>query len=123
MKHQQKSKSIEKIDLEKSYKTMKLRMNKIKSKNWKKKNDRNDLKCETNKYVYNFQQFQMIRSFGDSILNGKVTISEADKNQSNLFENVLEFNTKVTQDLKQIKRKKQRFWKYKCSLRGSRITS
>ena len=67
------------------------------------------MKCETNKYVYNFQQFQMIRSFGDSILNGKVTISEADKNQSNLFEKVLEFNTKVTQDLKQIKRKKQRF--------------
>ena len=121
MKHQQKSKWIEKIDLKKSYKTTKLRMNKIKSKNWTKKNDRNDLKCETNKYVYNFQQFQMIRSFG--ILNGKVTISEADKNQSNLFENVLEFNTKVTQDLKQIKRKKQRFWKYRCSLWGSRITS
>ena len=84
-------------------------MDKIKSKNLKKKDDRNYLKCETNKCVYNFQQFQMIRSFGDSILNGKVTISEADKNQSNLFENVLEFNTKVIQDLKQIKRKKQRF--------------
>ena len=51
----------------------------MKLKNWK-KNDRNDLKCETDKYVANdFQQFQTIRSFGDSIFNGTVKIGTTDK--------------------------------------------
>ena len=51
----------------------------MKLKNWK-KNDRNDLKCGTDKYVVNdFQQFQTIRSFGDSIFNGTVKIGTTDK--------------------------------------------
>ena len=36
----------------------------------------------------------MIRSFGESIIDGKITISEADKDQSNLLENIVEFNNK-----------------------------
>ena len=44
--------------------------------------NRNDLKYETNKYVYNFQKFQGIRYFGDSIFNGKITINEVDKKSS-----------------------------------------
>ena len=31
-------------------------------KEWDKKNDRKDLKYDTNKYVYSFQNFQEIRS-------------------------------------------------------------
>ena len=34
------------------------------------KSDTNYLKHETNKYMYDFLQFQRIASFGDSILNG-----------------------------------------------------
>ena len=49
---------------------------------------------ETNKYTYNFQQFKMIRSFGDSILNGKITLDEVDK-KSNLLENILEFSNRA----------------------------
>ena len=30
--------------------------------------DTNNVKYETNKYIYDFQQLQTIRSFGDSIL-------------------------------------------------------
>ena len=33
------------------------------------KNNANDLKYETNKDVFDFQQFQTIRSFGDSTFN------------------------------------------------------
>ena len=53
----------------------------MKSKDWKEKK-RNDLKYEANKFVYDFQKFQTIRSFGDSICNVKITTSKADKKQS-----------------------------------------
>ena len=33
--------------------------------------------------MYDFQQFETIRSFGDSIFGGKITISEAEENQNN----------------------------------------
>ena len=36
------------------------------------------LKYETNRYVYDFQQFETIRSFGDSIDTGKISIDEAE---------------------------------------------
>ena len=49
-----------------------MRTNKIKNeidefRKWKEKNKRKDLKYKTNNYLYNFQQFETIRSFGDSI--------------------------------------------------------
>ena len=54
--------------------------------------DRDDLKQEKNKYVFDFQQIQIITSFGDSIVNCKVAISKANEKQSNLLQKVLEFN-------------------------------
>ena len=44
----------------------------MKLENWKKKLSRKDLKYKTNKYLYDFQQFETIRSFDDSIYNSKV---------------------------------------------------
>ena len=35
--------------------------------------------------IFDFQQFQSIRTFSDGIFNGKIIISEADKKQSNLL--------------------------------------
>ena len=49
---------------------MKLKINQMKSKNGKKKNKRKDLIHETNKYKYDFQQYEFIRSFGESIYAG-----------------------------------------------------
>ena len=57
-----------------------------------------DTKCliyDTNKYMYNFDQFKMIRSFVDSIFKGKITLGEADKKQRILLENILEFSNRV----------------------------
>ena len=33
-----------------------------------------DLKFETSRYIFDFQRFETIRSFGDSIYNGKINI-------------------------------------------------
>ena len=37
------------------------------------------MKYETDEYIYDFQQFQKIRPFRDSVVNGKITVSEANK--------------------------------------------
>ena len=77
MEYQQKPKSIERIfpkDLENN--EIRNELNEIKK--LEEKINRDDLKYEINKYVYNFQKFQGIRYFGDSIFDGKITISEAD---------------------------------------------
>ena len=36
-------------------------------------------------YRYDFQQYQMIRSFGESIYTGKIKTNEAEMDQSNLL--------------------------------------
>ena len=46
-------------------------------KKWQKKVKQKDLKYETIKYIYDFQQYESIRSFGDSIYTPKANIAEA----------------------------------------------
>ena len=46
-----------------------------------------DLKYETKRYIYNFQQYEAISSFGDSIYTRKANIVEADKDEGNLLKN------------------------------------
>ena len=46
-------------------------------------------------YIYDFQQFEMIRSFGDNIYTGQISIDEAEMDQSNLLENMVQFNNKT----------------------------
>ena len=36
-------------------------------------------------YIYDFQNFETIRSFGDSIYAGKVNLDEEEIDQTNLF--------------------------------------
>ena len=40
-------------------------------------------------------QSQTIRFFEDSIFSDKITLSETDKKQTNLLENILRFNSKL----------------------------
>ena len=37
-------------------------------------------------YIYDFQNFEAIRSFGDSIYAGKVNLDEEEIDQTNLFQ-------------------------------------
>ena len=57
-------------------------------------------------YAFNFQQFETKRSFGNSIFNGKIALGEANKNQSNVQENILEFNNKARPRSKADKQRK-----------------
>ena len=43
---------------------------------------------------HDFLQFERIRSFGDSIYNGEITIDEAEMEQTNLLENILDSSNK-----------------------------
>ena len=40
------------------------------------RNKGNDLKYEVSKYIYDFQPFETIKSFGEDIFCGKITISK-----------------------------------------------
>ena len=42
--------------------------------------------------MFDFQLFETIRSFGDSIYHGKIHIKEAEKKQTNLLENIVNFS-------------------------------
>ena len=73
-------------------------------KSWKNEIKQKDLKYETNKYVFDFQRFEIIRSFGESIYNGKINIDEAEMKQTNLLENIMNFSNKSKS--KKIKKRK-----------------
>ena len=68
---------------------------------------RKDLKYETKKHMYDFQQYETIRSFGDNIYTGKINIDEAEMDQSNLLDNMVKFNNKSKPKTKEGKAKKQ----------------
>ena len=52
------------------------------------------MKYKTNKYIYNFQQSDTIKSFDDSIYTGNINVDEAEKDQNNLLDNIVEFNNR-----------------------------
>ena len=60
----------------------------MKLKNGKKKVKRKDLMYKTNKYRYDFQKCETIRSFGECIYTGKINIDEAEMDQSNLLKSL-----------------------------------
>ena len=65
---------------------MELKIRWIKYKNGKKKlNEKTQNIKQVNIYLYHFQQFERIRSFGDSIYTGKINIDKAEMDQSNLY--------------------------------------
>ena len=53
---------------------------------WEEKNKRKDLLYKTNKYKYDIQQYEKIRSLGESIYTDKVNIDKPEMDQSNLLE-------------------------------------
>ena len=57
--------------------------------------DRENLYYKTNKYTFNYQNFQAINSFNRDISNGTITKKEADEDQSDLLVEILNFKKKV----------------------------
>ena len=76
-------------------------------KEWEEKSKWKDLIYKTNKFEYDIQQYETIRSFVESIYAGKITTDESEEDQSNLLKNIVEFNKKSrprTKEGKDIKR-------------------
>ena len=76
-------------------------------KKWEEQVERKDLKRKINKYLYDFQQFEIIISFGDTIYYNKINIYEAVRDQSNPLENMAKFNNRSKPNTKEGKNKKQ----------------
>ena len=76
-------------------------------KKWEEKIKWKDLKYETRKYIYDFEQYETIRSFGDSIYTRKANIVEAEVDQNNPLKNIVEFTEKSRPRSKEGKDKKR----------------
>ena len=89
-----------------------MRTNEIKNqihetKKWEERIKWKDLKYEAGKHKYDFQNYYMIRPFGESFYSGKIEIHEADTDQTNLLENMIKFNNKCRTKTKEGKDKKR----------------
>ena len=72
-----------------------------------KKNKKKYLQYETTKYVYDFQQYDTIRSFRDNIYTEKINLDEGEIDQSNLLKNWDSFSEKSKLKRKEGKDKKE----------------
>ena len=70
------------------------------------KTKQKDLKNKTRNCTYDFQQYETIRSSGESIYTCKASIAEAEEDQSNPLENLGKFNNKSRPKKKESKVKK-----------------
>ena len=57
--------------------------------------DRENLFYRMNEYKYNFQNFRTINTFGRDIYNGTITLKQADKDQSDLLVEILNFRRQL----------------------------
>ena len=74
-----------------------------------KKNKQKDLIYKENKCKYDFQQYETIRSFGESIYTGIINTDEAEMDQSNLLKILIEFNDRSDQEQQKVKLKSVHF--------------
>ena len=76
-------------------------------KKWEDKIKRKDLKYEAGKYKCGFQQYEMIRSFGESIYSGKISIHKVDMDLTNLLENMKNLMINLDQKQKKVRIKNE----------------
>ena len=83
-----------------------MRINEIKNEMDKIKKWEWDLVYKANKYKY-----ETIRSFGDSIYNGKISVDEAEIDQSSLLDGLADFNDRSRPKTAEGKNKKRNTYK------------
>ena len=71
-----------------------------------KKVNRDNMIYYSSKEPFDFRMFKAIRSFGNDIYSSKITINEADQEQSDLVEYILNFNNKTRPKNKDDKKNK-----------------
>ena len=69
--------------------------------------DRDKLIYETNEYTYSFKNFQTIKTFGQDIYEGKITIKETNEYQADLLVKITNFkkNTKTKKSRKKTRKR------------------
>ena len=92
----EKNKDIKSIDglFPKDMRTKEIKNKIDEIRKWEEKIKQKDLRYERKKYIYDFQQYETITSFGDKIYSGKINIDEGEMDQRNLFKNLEEFSEK-----------------------------
>ena len=74
----------------------------------------------SSKKPFDFNAFKTIRSFGESVYSGKITINEADQEQADLLEYILNFNNKARSKSKDDKKNKRNVFNTAKNLYESR---
>ena len=90
LKPKEQTKSIEGIFPER-YESVEIKNEIKKNKEYEK---RNDMIYYSSKELFDFKSFKTIRSFGENIYSHKIRINEANQEQADLEEYVLNFNNK-----------------------------
>ena len=108
LKPKEQTKSMEEIFPE-GYDSVEIKSELNKIKEYKKKVNRKNMIYYSSKELFDFRIFKTIRSFGDDIYSNKITINEADQEQSDLVEYILNFNNKTRPKIKMIKKTKKIF--------------
>ena len=75
--------------------------------------DREKLVYDAGKYMYDFRTFNIIRTFGEDIYEGKITLEEADEDQSDLTDEINKF-IKETRPKKYDKKQEKKLLQKTC---------
>ena len=70
---------------------------------------------KSNQNKYDFKKFRTIRTLGEHIYNGKITLEEADKDQSDSVEKINDF-TKTTRPRSDNKKQEKEISKKPCTI-------
>ena len=108
LKPEKQTKSIEEIFPE-DYESVEIKNELNKTKEYDKKVNRKHMIYYSSKEPFDFRTFKTIRSFADDIYSGKTTINEADQEQTDLVEYILNFNNKARPKNKDYKNNKRNF--------------
>ena len=109
LKPKEQTKSIEEMFLE-GYDSAEIKNELNKIKEYEKKVNRDNMIYYSSKEPFDFRMFKTIRSFGDDIYSSKITINEADQEQSDLVEYILNFNNKTRPKNKDDKKKQKKIF-------------
>ena len=105
LKTEEQTKSVEEI-FPKGYEKAEIK-NKINNiKEYEKKVNRNNMIYNSSKEPFDFKTFKIITSFGENIYSGKITINEANEEQADLINDILNFISKARPKSKDDKKKK-----------------
>ena len=105
LKPEKQTKSIEEIFSE-GYESVEIKNGLNEIKEYEKVN-RNNMVYYSSKEPFDFRIFKTIRSFGDDIYSSKIKINEADREQADLVEYILNFNNKARPKYKDDKKDKR----------------